>query len=522
MNKEENPKWRSVVSIIATFMLVVIATLYYYRLHLNFLPDPEYHCLLWIHYIRENFNVINNWTFSDIFTYIPYKIFGMSVLGIRIFAVSMYFIVMFFTIILALYSNLGKAFRVNWFILPVFIFLAVILNPSDATWLRENGTFCVYPYDAHIYAVVFSLLEIFLIELYTNWKSSKAILIGIVVIGIVGVKVTDLIFLVGFWAPIICYFTTKLWLKNRKYVINGLIGILGIIAILRFLSIFFEPFRHLFELKTLGYADWINGGVYGNIGFVDPENIWKNISVTAKEIMALFNIDIVGRGIISINTIICLIRSILLVLIFAFAILNIVNSFRANKRTDLVNVLISYGIILNVLVVIISKYGSDASCVRYISLLVPYGVILLCRELENLLQKYDADKYYKKAVFICFSLCIVINMVPLWRTKSNITNYEEAAKYIEENQLGNGIGGWRYGWNLTALMDGEYAVISASATDDAWEIPEMDIHLNYIIDGEGDNHFFEIDDIEQKFGKPDQVLTVASFTIYFYENGLGR
>ncbi|MDE6566762.1 MAG: hypothetical protein K2K70_03390 [Lachnospiraceae bacterium] len=515
---------------IVLFLLVVAGAIYYYGLHLSFWPDPEDLYMTLRYYWADKFDYHvskDHMFFSEVLAEMCYKLFGAGYVSIRVYRTLMYFVILSFTAVLALFSSRKQ--RINWYLLPLFVFLAVILNPGSSELCGFHTTlYHVYPFDMHTDSLVTSLCGLFLFELLLRerlprWGKIAAL---VVLVGLVICRRTDLLYIIGFCVPVLCMGGVRLWKTNKRYLINLVLIILMAVMLVRAFSIFHIPIRALFKRTELYYGNWSGGGIYGNIGFCKYSDVWRNISNTITELLALYNAEFSEYGILSVNTLMGIIRTGILLLIMGSAIYYIFFSFRKDEKLDYISLIVSYGMLFNVLMVVFSQYGNNINCIRYMTMVLFYGVILLCRNADKIVEKCDwGITYIKRTVVIGFLLCILIEVRPAWRDDSYHAEYEriftEIANTIMDNQLGNGIGWHWFSTSLTALMNGEYAVLEGRD----WSAEEgMDLGfyapVNYIVEINGDYRVWSDEMIRDSFGTPDRLFETEDYQIYYYENGI--
>ncbi len=513
------------------FLFLVSATFYYYGLHLSFWPDPESSGMTLRYYWADKFGYkisSENIILSEILASMTYKFFGAGYLGIRLYHSFVYFIVISLTTLLAVCSLQNR--RINWYVLTLFSFLAVILNPGSSELCGfHTSMYHVYPFDMHTESLVAALFGYFSMDLILHKCLSGKVkgIIIVLLIGLIVYKRSDLLFIIGFCIPMVCIGALRFWKKNEKSLINLILLVLLAVVILRAFSIFYEPLRGMFVSGDLNYGNWTSGGIYGNIGFVEYDNIWNNFSNTITELLAVFNVELSGQGILSINTLISSVRIAVLVLVLMIAGYYIIVSFHDKNNIDYINTGISYGIVLNILMVIFSKYGGDVGCIRYMTMVLFLGTILLCRNADGIVAKCNLDvSYMKKSVFIGFLLCICIDIRPAWKDDDYQAEYEgiftQITDTIMDNQLGNGVGGHWFSTNLTALMDGEYAVLEGNYWLSEGGIDLLGCHadVNYFVEINGDYRWYSDEDIYHFFGEPDRIYKTEDYQIYYYNDGI--
>lgn len=513
----------------AFIIFIICGGIYFYCLHRSFWPDPE-NLIATLKYLwKERFG--REYSYSsifEVFSFLSYRIFGAGYRGLRVYNTIVYMIILTLTSLMAIWRPDEKS--IKWHLLPLLAFIAVLLNPGDSEFCGyHNKIYHVYPYDMHNIQVTVILVATFLIFciLYTSVNKTFKIAMGVLLLAIVVQYKFDVMFIMGFIGPVACVAMVELFKKNRKNFIKCILILFGVLALMRVVGLFIEPIGQFFTKEQLSSA---YGKIYGNNGFVDYDSIWSNISITLTEILALFNIELSGYSVLSVNTIIGLVRIGVLLFIICTSVRTIVKSFDNNVKVDYISLIAGYGLLFNILLIMFTYNGSDLRCSRYMTLIVFFGTVVLCRNLDYFLENKSASiDFLKKTVFVFFSLCIVIDASPIWTVNSYKAEYEDVmsdvADIIRYYKLGNGVGGDRYANNLTSLTNGEYVVIEASLTDSGFCLTIPGVEVNYIaqIKGELWDMFYgkyDEEDIFRICGEPDEVFETDDFAIYYYNDGL--
>lgn len=512
--------------LIILFVCVLIAAVYYYGLHLNFLADGEYGAHTLFFFYADRFGVSypsSRWNFlSQAISLISYKMFGVGYTGLRVVATVKYIVAMIFCIYLSLVS--GKEKRIRWYLLPLWFFIAVIINPgmSKECGFNMSTVFHQYPYDMHMESVIFAFMACFALDKMMGEKSRKIKIkwgFLLFVLCLFACKTTDMYFLISFPVPLIIYFITFLWKRNKKIVINGAVCFLGFVVLLRLASLKIDFLKMLFSFGRMDYAQ---SSIYGAIGFADFETIWSNISHTVVALFALYNVELSGNNILSLRVIPALIRIAIVCLIYFLAVRTIWQSVRKEEDTlDLISVISSYTIILTSGYVMFSQYGAQGRAIRFLLIVLYYGVMLLCRNAERLLERYEKHRdYLRWVLFIGFAFCVLIDVRPAWKdeTAEYVGNYEELIDVIKANNLGVGMSDIVHAAPIVELSDGEcLAVLEKYTEEDGIEIEGgYDVCIDYIVA----DISVDMQHMQDKYGEADRVLETKAFRIYCYDDGV--
>lgn len=510
---------------------VLSAGLYYYGLHRSFWFDYEYTLPVYRRFLGETFKVDMAFQHMlDYLAYIPYKLFGCTLRAVRTYATLVYILIMFCCTIAVVWSFSKRTFE--WYKLAIFAFIAVIINPGSSPFCGHySPLFHQFPYDQHATPVLFASLSILLLCAIADSGESryKKILVGLLLVIIfIGIKFTDFLYVVGFVAPVMCLGLVQLWKKRRHLLYVGVSILLVGMGVLRIISFFSPEIESWFVASQIGYGTWVDGkGVYGNNGFADLTQIWQYISNTMVELLALFNIDIIGRSMLSVNTLFAFLRIVLLIVILWLCFKYTIQLVKGDEPLDVVSIILSLGIFFNLGCVMFSEYGRNPNCIRYMTLILFYGAILLARHSDRFIfmindSVNEKSKFYF-AMFFC--MCILLNMSPFWKKDNFMAEYEdsfsEVCEFIKENELGNGIGRNMYSTTLTVLGRGDYSIVEAKVEEGDIKVIEgmenPDNIYNYVINGPEVYGGFEEEVIYDCIGIPDEIYDVAGFQIYYYK-----
>lgn len=516
-------------------LFVLCAGIYNYGLHRSFWPDHEYAIAVYGRFLNEFYG--HNMDLTGIYynvAYIPYKLFGCSLKAVRVFAVLMYQIIIFFSTIVAIYSY--KRRRFEWYKLGIFAFIAVLLHPGSSLFCGSYYTnLHQYPYDMHTSAVAYATLSIMLLCIHqgiTERKYKNIMKVIILIVIVMGYKRSDFLYIIGFVGPLICVGLMYLWREKRKLFFVVSFGVIAALALLHVISFAVPALSSLFEHHSL-YTGYEAGEVYGNIGFADLGEIFNYIANTTTELLALFNIDISAKSMLSISTLLAGLRLILVIFIITGSFRIVANAIRKanyDQSLDSINIVLALGILFNLFIVMFSRYGTGGYCIRYMTLILFYGAILLARQSENIIVKLygeinDRSKLY---FFLFFSLAIVANMTTFWKMDDYVADYETAIKnvsdYIIENNLGNGIGTPDCASLLTLAGEGSYAVVNCimAGEDIQYQFRELDevvTTFHYVVDWTEGGSGFNEGVVYRYFGAPDEIIERAGFVIYYYREG---
>lgn len=526
----------SVFNLAMLCLFVLCAGIYNYGLHRSFWPDHEYSYPVYRRFLKEYYGL--NIDLSGIYdfpAYIPYKLFGCSLKAVRVYASAIYQLIIFFCTAASIYSFRRKQF--DWYKLGIFAFIAVILHPGSSPVLGHYlNSYHQYPYDMHAAPVMFATLSVMLLCIHQGVEEQKykcILKVVIFVVMVMGCKYSDFLYIVGFVGPLICAGLIYMWKKKRKLFYALILGIMAVLAFLHAMSFVVPSLASMFVQSSMsGYGAWTDGStVYGNTSFADLRVMWKYISNTTVEFLALFNIDIIGKRILSIGMLLVGFRLILVVFMFVCCFKSVINTIKKEDigtLLDPVDIVLSLGIIFNFFIVMFSAYGESGHCIRYMPLILFYGSVILARQSENIVVKLhgEIDERSKIYFFLFFSLAIVTNMATFWKEDDYVAVYEPAMKnvssFIMENDFGNGLGAHMLAANLTLLGGGNYAIVDGTMTEEGLNLlieglDEYPVTFNYIVDW--GTQWFDPYYLYQYLGEPDAVYEEGPFRIYYYAEG---
>ena len=286
-------------------------------------------------------------------------------------------------------------------------------------------------------------------------------------------------------------------MNNSGYIYCLLIMLLATIAVIHITSFFYEPFQSLFVKQTRGYGDWTatNEVLYGDAGFCDFSQIFNNIAITLVELFSLFNVELSGDSMMSIRLLIAIIRIIIIIYIFVVATKNAISIFIKRKDLNPVDFVLSLGIIINLIVIIVSNYGSANTSIRYMVIILFYGTVLLCRNISEVISISTRQSIpkMKRMIAIIFALLIVINVQKIWVRDDYNPEYEKqmerASEFIINNNLGNGIAGhWDsaiisgFSNGKIIMLDGSSDIGNISKDYNAYSKALQEIPLNFVME----------------------------------------
>ena len=515
-------KMKKMFSLLTICIIVISGMLYYYCLHRSFWPDAEYMMRMYGLHLANYAG--NSFTFPKMISggvdYLVYLVNGYSIKSVRIEAMIIYGIVLFMAAVIALYNTNKK--NINYSIIPLFVFLFIIINPGSTLYCgMHTDNFIMYPYDMHPDSTILAVLGLLLVfgHLNTKGKVSKLLLILAIILAVVGFKFSDMLFFVTFSCPLFFYFLLYSYHKYFKENYSRIQKKKIVFVLLICFSML---------LMILKVAQWITGqdnGIYVNradSGFADTTVLYENIFIVFTEILAVYNVELTGNSVLNIYNFVLLLRMALIFYVFKIVLTVAVTKIKDinNAKYDLLDFIISFGMLFNILFLICLHYGSSVRCIRYLIITFFYGAIILCIHIGKKVER--ANNNVEAKIFALYiSIMVVVNMESFWKVDEYRADYEEPmiemAKFIEENNLGAGGAGY---WNadvLTAMAGGNNIVIDGIPRTDRYASRYCGIvdTIYYVID----SPYYPQDGIEY-LGEPTYTYQYGDFVLYYYEDGI--
>lgn len=512
-------------------------------LHQGFTPNGEELLTTWEAFCHVNYGeemTATNplWNFIQI---VPMWKFGLSYRSLRISQTIMYFLI----VSAALQLSLKRASDwKRWYLIPLFTFLMVVLHKGGSynfgqLWESVHQ----YPLDNHTLPTLFALWSLVCLDQYcacTNeggrTKKKYAWLLLLILCVLTGILNTDLLFCVVYVLPavvlVLHVFRNRIGMeKGFRYLQYGIFGIMFFFSLLRVIYYITPYLGRLFTEQSAGYGDWDNF-LYGTPNYCRITELDSQILKFLAYLSGLFNMDFSEHVVLSVFSIQYCIRMGLLILIIYIITDTLKEFWKRDECADYVSLFCSFGILFLALANIVTSYNSP----RYIVTILPYAVILLCRNADKVLERIHRNtRQFKGYVFAFFVLCIFIFASSPGDLKKQPDfwdeEYERLVVLIEENNLGNGVGSLWLAPVLSAVSEGRCMVQSV---DDNWsrkepklsllrELKNIECDYHYVIRGEG--WLYDIiseAELVQQLGKPDRIYQTEAFTLYWYKEDISK
>lgn len=522
---------------------ILFAT-YYYLLHQGFTPNGEELLTTWEAFYSVNYG--EKMTASNLLwcllQKLPIEWYGLSYTALRVSQSMMYFLIVSAALMLSLKKCSDWK---RWYLIFPFAFLMVVLHRGSSDYYGQLWeSVHQYPLDNHTLPTLFSLWSLVCIDRYyaknvvgsrPNKKSLVWFLLLVLCVGI-GILNTDLLFCVIFVIPVICIVTHKGWnsMGREKGLRCLQLGIMLILAGLSVLRVVYytTPFLSKFFVEqTAGYGDWDNF-IYGTPNYFRITDLSNQLLKFLAYLSGLFNMDFSGHTILSIFTVQYCVRIILLLIAIWIMSDTLRDWWKKEGKTDYVSIICCLGILLLAFANITTSYNSS----RYIVTILPYTTILICRNIDRILERFHKNtRQFKCGIMGFFMMCIFIFVSSPGDLKKQPDfwdeEYERLVALIEENNLGNGVGSLWLAPVLSAVSEGRCMVQSV---DDNWsrkepklsllrELKNIELEYHYVIRGEG--WLYDIiseAELVQQLGKPDRIYQTEAFTLYWYKEDISK
>lgn len=527
---------------------LIFGVLYYYGLQMAFIPDAEDLMCIWNCYkTREqggSISISKDIIFSILLA-VSTSIGGISFLSLRLLFTLWQALVLSLSIYLSFYRS--KEQEICLFRLPIYILFMILLHPvtqeDQYGLIVDYGTdfFYQYPYNYHFTPRIYMLLCLVLISwfLYAKSLRQKLLLVVIFTVFVIqAVQIGDTLFYILFLMPFCIVLLLKVLhnTKARKYEIYFLGLAMGGILLLKVIP---TPFKS--QLWTRERA-WTYGSVYGGTNWITPDQIWTTIVNYVVKILEIFNISLSSLPLISLYTVINVLKLVLLIvgyiIVFAIAKGSIVG-VQKWKTVSIVDEILAWAYIALSAAHIFTEYGQNIIySQRYIQAVVCIMTILLCRHIVSFLGMIHWDfkevclKEKMAVSFSLFALCLCF-FKPVWKydtlSHCHEADMKEAMEYIKGTDYGYAIAPFNLAGVMRAMSNGEVIIYDSIA--EVQGLQGEDAKIAYMItryDYEpGKYHpymyyeeFGSYKELCDKYSEPTRTIDYDTFSLCVWENGI--
>ncbi len=465
-------QYRKLLFFAACAVAVIAGGIYYFGIQLAFVPQPEglAGTQMWYLILTHREKYVHYNIIYDAIMCVSGLLGGMSYFARRLASTLLYGIILALSLYLSLTKKKGKE---RWYLLPLWaffmIFIHTISSPSSYGIVYDpSGLVIELPYIYHNMPLIFALISMAILQCFQRAaeKKKRFVLGGIgIVVVIYALLYTDLIYCAIFVAPLLIVLILKGFYndKTRRYMAPLLALGVGLMLLTRILPGDFCAW--LWSKTTV--AGPYGGTIYGQNNWMNLVHLPEYIADYFQTIGELFNIDFSGRPIISLYSILFLIRIVFVVISYMIILKIIKNSVKGKagqKGYDMLDEVLAWGFVV-LSCAFMGAYGGHESSPRFFTALVPILTILLCRNIGSFMREFlpvlELIKY-KKLFFggIVGALCIC-QIEPVWSYQM-VDNYREdceaAIEYLR--QWGVEDEGWALApyWlfpRLSAMTNGE-------------------------------------------------------------------
>lgn len=388
INKHQ--KWILWVVCIAA---VVGGGIYYFGIQNAFMPNGEdlWRVQRWYTILHYGQRYIPSNVVTDAITFFSVSIGGMSYFSLRLDFTLCYMIILGLSLYLSIAGRGNR--KAPWYMIPLWAFLMVFLFVLRTGFdfsvgrVDNTGLVNVYPFNYHVASLIFAFLcMIFLQSFLDATKKMNKIVIGILgaVVLFYGAKHTDLIYYVIFALPgmIVLGLHCLQNHKTRKFVLPAIAAGAAVLLVTSLLPA---------DLKTAWWGTepmtLYDSGIYGGTNWFDVDDLFHNLTRYIKVVLELFNIQLADRPMISLYSVLFVIRIAFVVIgykIVAGIIRCSVKGITEQSGYNVTDEILAWAYVILSCTFLFTGFGvKEDGITRYYSALVPILTILLCRHLGN-------------------------------------------------------------------------------------------------------------------------------------------
>ena len=439
-------KYQNLLFCAACAVAVIAGGVYFYGILHAFVPNSEdlwttqqWYLILTGQAVYVHHNVI-----YDLVSCLSVVIGGLSYFSNRLEFTLLYMIVWGLSLYLCVSRTKGQK---RWFLLLLWIFFGLMIHTvqDGSDFGKVYGSTDLvwqFPYCYHITEVIFSLICLIIIQFYLNASTSKKKIVLLCIglgIGVYALRFTDLVFYVVFALPclIVLLIHGIYHHKTRKYALPFFLICAGMMLLTKIL-----PGQLSSALWTTQGVRNVYETVYGATNWLDLDVIFSHITNYIKLVVLLFNIDLSNRPILSMHSVLFVIRIVFVITGYAIAVKTVVYSIRGKMKQHggtLVDEILAWSVIIVSCSFLFTKNGENLGSLRYYSSLVPIMIILLCRNLEKIavrMMPVLTDIKHKK-IYLCgiFGILCICQAEPVWQhqtSDSYLEDCEQVIAYLEQ------------------------------------------------------------------------------------------
>lgn len=455
---------------------------------------------------------------------------GIRYGSIRLVWSIFYFLISLFVLDLSIRDNQWKC---RMYVIPLYMILMVFMHLSGrylSEYYGKLSQFDQYPFNNHIQTTLASVIFLWIYDrvngsrLKSKYKTSSFLVILIMLIGcyyIAGGPDT-LLFAAQTIVPFFLLMGRKYIRDNgsrNKALILILLGAGVINLFIGFNNKSVEELMYLYHVRDI----------------VDIKELFNQVLAYIACISGVFNFDMWAKF-IDVGIFVNVIRIILVVFIYRLVYKNIKNYFMQNDFSASIDSIICWGITIVSIFFIFTRLGYWDRA-RYLNVFLPYGTILLCRNIESFLKfvKIPSVKTY----LVIDMLVIFLSYNPEWGHHREYNEFDndlqEINEFVEKKNLHEGLAPRIVYPCVTVQGRGKhknYPIAYLEQENQFGLLFEMDYSkcfFDYFIVPQGilDDYFYSDNQeedaggtIKNIYGSPDEIASFNYYDIYIYYDGI--
>lgn len=520
-------------------VFVVLSSIYYYGLQCEYPPQSENIVTITSMYSHLTLGTENYIKEIACFicAFLATKIGGMTYFATRLNFTFLYGILLCFIVFLCLRSK--KEYRTNLYRLPLVALFSVIMypvadNPELFQYIKGADFIYEWPFHYHYSSRIYALVCLALLLLLLQCRGkTKKIVYGVLlaVVCLYAAKKTDLVFYTMFAAPtaivlLLCSLQND---KLRKYAVYWVSGGMGLLFLSRIMPI---------GIKTSLWAKErasVYGAIYGGTNWISIDAIGEQLINYIGLNCMLFNIQLPESPLISLYTVVYVLKLTILIVGYLIMFHIIKCSFVGKSRLyhyDYIDQILAWGYVLLSCVFIFTEHGSMTyGKYRYFSALTAAMTVLICRNIEVVPQVVGLEMLkeikYKKVLLCAYAAVICFcTMGKVWAYRAPNgydPELEAIVDYIEGTGYGYAVAGYWLWPRLTAISGGEVMVYETE--DQVKDIYGDDAKVAYIItrnDGYSDGYgpWDDYEEMREYYSEPTDVIRYERLQLVIYKDGV--
>ncbi len=443
------------------------------------------------------------WQPFSLINVLLYYVFGPTEFWLNLFFSVKYFICITLSLILALQRN-GKT---EWWIMPLFVFFCM---PGCF------GSASIHPLKFHVWTIavpLFCLSYLHFVGDDFHGLGKKDILI-VMFLSLFGIIERDILVCVTCWLPFMVYWGIYYVQKGyvNKYIKQIILCGAGVLLIGK---VFFSMIQYT---------------GYGANSFPTISALVNNLVIGVTGLLTMFNIDIIGNGVIQFKALIWVLRIALLIMSFWALGLGLKDIFRKGiENVSIVDALLS---ISGVVVIVVYLFGGTREgeiSIRYAAYLYYILTILLCRKAIQKInpRNFEANLGSKKINIISafFVIAIIVFADRVSFVRDINTKDILAQKMLEIEELESGMGSF---WNanvISCLSDYQIEIQPGAVQNEKVEpfLQEWDAYksgnkkYNFFIEDMENDHGIVEENLQEIYGNYVDKYSIEKSNIYLYD-----